>query len=233
MVVGPFSTFLSELRFAGDESCVTWSLPCHPLIDFPSNNNNITDRKLGPKHSLTIMEPSPAKPQLYCHTIDSTNASDDAVEQLFNLSTAVFEEFPEEDENSSAGRTEPGSRVLSTWLSNIQHPSAIIAYITPNPTPNPPTALGVFFGVTRTQPEIGYELFHLRVAAVRSESRGLGIFPVLMDRIKRHARNCGHSEMTVCTYPKRFVKMYRILREHGWEEVGRRGNGAAVLKTSL
>jgi len=40
-----------------------------------------------------------------------------------------------------------------------------------------------------------------------------------MDKVKVHARNLGFQEITVCTYPNRFAKMYRILNENGWQEV--------------
>ncbi|KAF2171051.1 hypothetical protein M409DRAFT_19024 [Zasmidium cellare ATCC 36951] len=182
------------------------------------------------------------KPQLYCHVIDSSNYQDDpsAIEKLFNLSQDIFDTVPGEvpqeqldEEAKLPPETAPSSQ-LAAWHWGMAQPHAIIAYASTSPTPNPSTALAVFHGLPCLQPEIGYELFHLRVAAVKAESRGLGIFPMLMGRVQNHARECGWKEMTVITYPHRFVKMARILRSHGWKEMGIRERGPAFLfKISL
>ena len=40
-----------------------------------------------------------------------------------------------------------------------------------------------------------------------------------MDKAKAQAITLGYQEITVCTYPKTFLKMYRILSQNGWKEV--------------
>ncbi|KAK4506481.1 hypothetical protein PRZ48_000213 [Zasmidium cellare] len=148
----------------------------------------------------------------------------EAIAHFFALSQEVFSEFE---------RGNPPSSYLSTWETYIRHQDAMVAYTTLDPEPNPSKALGLFFSLPRTQSDIGYELPHLWIAAIKSEYRGLGMFPVLMDRVKQYARECGHKEMTVCTYPEQCVKMYRLLCQDGWEEISRTADGKALMKHAL
>lgn len=186
------------------------------------------------------MSSTESKPQIYCHIIDSTTAKADpsAIEHLFNLTQQIFDEVPwpypppAEAPNQSP-ETAPSSQ-LPAWQWGIQQPHALIAYASLSSSPDPSTAIGVFFALPCTQPEIGHEIFHLRVATVKAESRGLGIFPLLMAKMQTHARNCGFEEMTVNTFPERFTKMYRILKGNGWEEVAwRRGGQGVLMKIAL
>ena len=133
---------------------------------------------------------------------------DDLLRQLLALTISVFEpDTPAEDLT--------GACQLSAWEQHIQVPGAILFYAM-NSANQP---VGLFFAVPRTMPEIGHELLHIWAACVDPASRGLGLFPRLMDKVKAHAQNLGYPEITVCTYPNRFTKMYRILNQHEWEEV--------------
>lgn len=181
------------------------------------------------------MESTDPRSQIYCHTINSTTAKIDpsAIEHLFNLTQQIFDEVPwpyppPPEIPNQPPETAPSSQ-LPAWTWGIQQPHALIAYASLSPSPNPSTALGVFFALPCTQAEIGHEIFHLRVATVKAESRGLGIFPLLMGEMQRHARSCGFVEMTVNTFPERFTKMYRILQANGWKEVAWRLGGKGVL----
>lgn len=110
----------------------------------------------------------------------------------------------------------------------LQLPGAAVFYAT-NGT-NHSGVLGFFFLIPRTAPEIGIELPHIWLAGVHPDSRGLGVFPFLMQHTIEHARDSlAATEMTVCTYPRRFTQMYRILSQHGWEEVAWREEGVKVL----
>ncbi|KAF2171370.1 hypothetical protein M409DRAFT_18486 [Zasmidium cellare ATCC 36951] len=166
------------------------------------------------------MGSAPPKPQIYCHTIDRNNSTEEAIASFFALGQEVFSKFE---------RGNPPSSHLSTWGNYIQIEDAMVAYTTQEPEPNPSKALGLFFSLPRTHSQVGYELPHIWIAAVKEPYRGLGMFPILMNRVKQHARECGHREMTVCTYPERMEKMYRLLRQDGWDEIGRTENGAKVV----
>ena len=150
--------------------------------------------------------------QLTCHQITSKHQSPEAYQSILDMCRSIFSpNTPVEDL--------PRYYQLSEWDSHISMPNSVIFYMT-NPASNPPSRpIGFFFAVPRTQPEIGHELLHISLAGVDPESRGLGIFPLLMEKVKEHARSHGYPEMTVCTFPGRFEKMYRILGSNGWEEV--------------
>ena len=148
--------------------------------------------------------------KLQCEQITSSEPRLEVLRELQELSVAIFSPyFPATLHNHP-------SFYFSEWQSRLTLPNSIVFYAT---TPMSGKPLGFFFAHPRTQPEIGHELFHIWLVGVDPNSRGLGIFPLLMDRMKQHARDCGYSELTICTRPKQFDKMYRILCEHGWQEV--------------
>lgn len=143
--------------------------------------------------------------ELTCHQILSQQDSLETFRKLLALSISIFDpETPESDL--------PSQHQLSTWEDHIALPGSGIFYVTNSAS----QLLGFFFAVPRTQPEIGHELLHIWLAGVSPASRGLGIFPLLTEKVKQHAKLLGYREMTVCTYPSRFDKMYRILSKNGW-----------------
>lgn len=150
--------------------------------------------------------------------ITSENLSDEALVPLFTLSQEVF---------SAPGDDQRSSHQLEAWRGYLQQQGAVLLYATSSDLPRKP--LGLLFIQPRTAPEIGYSLPHIWIAAVDPESRGKGIFAMLMQRAIEHVRELKEKEMTVCTYPARFKKMYRILQQTGWKEVARRENGDKVL----
>lgn len=162
--------------------------------------------------------------QLLCHRITSAEPRTDILRDLQQLSVSVFQPYFQETAQ------EHPSFDFSVWEYHITLPNAVVFYATTSTSSQP---LGFFFGIPRTQPEIGHELFHIWVVAVEPNSRDLGIFPLLMDQIKQHARGCGYREMTICTRPRQFHKMYRILGKHGWEEVTWRKEEDGVLQQVL
>lgn len=171
------------------------------------------------------MEPQ-SQNSLYCHTLTSETATDQNLQPISTLSNAVF------DDDLNPNEPVHPAHSLYHWKSNIAHPHSIVIYASSGSSASPP--LGFFFAMPRIQPDIGKELLHLWLAAIDPFSRGLGIFPFLMRQLREHAQHCGYSEMTVCTYPKRFGKMYRILKKHGWEEVAWLIEGEKILmKISL
>ena len=129
--------------------------------------------------------------------------------KLLALAISVFEVTTPEHEL-------PHHAQLSTWGELLRVPDAIIFYATNNSG----QPIACFFVVPRTQELIGYELLHIWNACVQPESRGLGLFPALLEKVKAYAIERGQQEITVCTYPATFCKMYRILSQNGWEEVG-------------
>ncbi|KAF7186339.1 hypothetical protein HII31_12414 [Pseudocercospora fuligena] len=152
------------------------------------------------------------------NAITAENLSDDALIPLFTLSQGVF---------SSPGDDQRPSHRLEAWRGSLQQQGAILLYATSSDSPRKP--LGLLFIQPRTAPEIGHSLPHIWIAAVDPESRGQGIFALLMQRAVKHVRELEEKEMTVCTYPARFKKMYRILQQTGWKEVAWRENGDQVL----
>lgn len=156
------------------------------------------------------MAPKSPDPPITIKALTSQCMDDTLLQKILALSTAVFEPDTPKDQL-------PPSSQPSVWEENIRQPGAALFYATsPTDTDQP---AGCFFIFPRTMPEIGRELPHIWIACVDPASRGLGIFPRLMERAKAHARELGFGELTVCTYPQRFTKMYRILNQHGWREV--------------
>ena len=148
--------------------------------------------------------------QLRCGQITSAKPDPDVLRQLQELSVTVFSPyFP-------TTKHDHPSFDLSVWQHRITLPNAVVFYATTSTSSQP---LGFFFAIPRTQPEIGQELLHIWLVAVDPGSQGLGIFPLLLERMKEHAGSCGYQQMTICTRPKQFHKMYRILGENGWQEV--------------
>lgn len=154
--------------------------------------------------------------QLACHQLTHNDTASAALEEAFGLSQSVFAELQDSQRPSND---------LSQWKTLLQLPGAAVFYATRT---NASQVLGFFFLIPRTAPEIGVELPHIWIAAVHPASRGLGIFPLLMHHAVKHARGIA-PQLTVCTYPERFTQMYRILKQHGWEEVARREEGKKVL----
>lgn len=152
------------------------------------------------------------------HAITADNATDDELSNGLELCRSVFA-YP--------GDSERSSHQLGPWQQYIQQSESVLLLATHGSAFERP--LGLIFVVLRAAPEIGVSLPHIWLAGVEAESRGLGLFVALMDRAVEHASSHGHKEMTVCTYPARFEKMYRILQQTGWQEVARREGGQKVL----
>lgn len=149
-----------------------------------------------------------ARSELKLGEITSQQQDEEMLRKLLALSTSIFDpDTPEKDLSPS--------NWLSNWKANLEVPGAALIYVKDADM----RPFGFFFTYPRTIEGIGYELLHIWVACVDPAYRGLGIFPLLMDKAKNHARELGYGEISVVTYPKRFTQMYRILTKHGWEEV--------------
>jgi GNAT superfamily N-acetyltransferase len=148
------------------------------------------------------------RPEVIYGEITSQQQDAELFRKTLALSRSIFEP-------DTAEQDRPPTSQLSTWEKHIELPGSKLILAT-NSSHQP---VGFFFVVPRTHPEIGYELPHIWIACVDTASRGLGIFPHLTNKVKAHAMNLGYQEITVCTYPEVFPKMYRILRQHGWKEV--------------
>jgi GNAT superfamily N-acetyltransferase len=156
---------------------------------------------------------SPNRSPLKCHEISTADQDEQAFTQLRRLCKDIFD--PEVANEELAHHSQ-----LEVWTKHIEHEDSKVFYATNTASETPDHPIGFLFVVPRTQPEIGYELLHIWIAAVDPATRGLGVFPLLMEQVVGHARSCGYSEITVCTYPDRFTTMYRILQKNGWELVG-------------
>jgi GNAT superfamily N-acetyltransferase len=142
----------------------------------------------------------------------------DMFKKLLALSISIFEPDKPEAERSQACQ-------LSNWQELLSRPESILFYAL-NAVQHP---IGFFFVESRIHPEVGYRLPHVWIACVDPKSRGLGLFPRLMEKTKAHATGLGYAEITVCTYPQRFTKMYRILCQNGWQKVCWLQEGEKVL----
>ncbi len=147
--------------------------------------------------------------------------------RLLNLARHVFQP------TATTAELEP-SMHRKLWEENMARAKACISYAVNTVSPDPEQPIGLFFNFPRTEPDIGRELLHIWLAAVDPASSGMGVFPLLLTADKEHARRCGYGELTVCTYPGRFEKMYRILRANDWQEVSwPRENEKVLMKTSV
>ncbi|KAG9775176.1 hypothetical protein KCU88_g5156, partial [Aureobasidium melanogenum] len=84
---------------------------------------------------------------------------------------------------------------------------------------SPPIAFVFAIPRTDSDPSIPSPTLHIWLAGVSEQARGTGVFAALMAEVEQHARQ-DRSEvkvMSVCTYPKRFGKMFAILQRQGWE----------------
>lgn len=152
---------------------------------------------------------------LQFYQLSAAEPNPEMLSKLQGLSMSIFSEaFP-------ASRDNHPSFQLSEWQRRLCLPNAIIFYVTSSSG----RPLGFFNAIPKVQPEIGYELFHVWLTAFDPSVRGLGAFPMLMDRVKEHARRSGYQELTICTRPRKFPHMYRILGKNGWEEVAWRNDG--------
>ncbi|KAL2412523.1 hypothetical protein ABEF91_000277 [Exophiala dermatitidis] len=83
--------------------------------------------------------------------------------------------------------------------------------------------IGFIFAIPRTDsdPSIPSPTLHIWLAGVSAQARGTGVFAALMAEVEQHARRDENESrvkvMSVCTYPKRFGKMFAILQRQGWE----------------
>jgi GNAT superfamily N-acetyltransferase len=134
------------------------------------------------------MEVHSPVPQLICHQLESVQQDPEIFKQVYQLSRTVFDPDTPDDQLPIHHRQE-------RWEEEIAFPNSSIFYVTNDVSETPGQPIGFFFALPRVQPEIGYELLHIRLAAVTTSSRGLGVFPLLMLKVTEHARNCGYKEM--------------------------------------
>jgi GNAT superfamily N-acetyltransferase len=64
---------------------------------------------------------------------------------------------------------------------------------------------------------------------VTEQARGAGIFAALMMTVEQHARIYDIQELSVCTYPGKFGKMFAILQKTGWKVWAWMEGGEKVL----
>ena len=187
----------------------------------PSGLSLATSRFLPPPSHRIYSRFSPNEmhgKQIFCHKLGSQDAAHEALTHVFALSKRTF--AAKEDEHRPSNQ-------LSEWQKHLRRDGSAVLYVTDSENKDVP--LGFVFVLLRTAPELDIELPHIWLAAVDPASRGSGVFALLMQQATQHARNAGAQSMTVCTYPKRFERMYAVLQQHGWQEMARRENGEKVL----
>ena len=166
------------------------------------------------------MENLHPNPEMACHQIATIEQDPLVYDKLYGLYETVFTPY--------TSATEPDNmQSKDYWGRELPLPNASIFYAVNASQVGEP--VGLLFCVPRTHAEIGHELLHIRVAAVLPSYRGYGIFPFLLDEVKQYARSTGYSEISICTFPSRFEKMYPILCSNGWELVTWLNDGEKVL----
>ncbi|PPJ53599.1 hypothetical protein CBER1_00443 [Cercospora berteroae] len=156
--------------------------------------------------------------QIFCHKLGPQDAADEALTHVFALSKKTF---------AATEDAHRASNQLSEWQKHLRRDGSGVLYVTHAKSQDVP--LGFVFVLLRTAPELGIELPHIWLAAVDPASRGSGVFALLMQQATQLAQSTDAQSITVCTYPKRFERMYAVLQQHGWQEMARRENGEKVL----
>lgn len=195
--------------------------------------------------STQMGEPAQSSPDIQLHKLSSASPKDQ-IACILELSRTIFE-----PENSTP--TQPQLQ-LSTWLDRLSRKDACLIYAASTSTPTtPPTTLpashqtthptspdthtrplGFFCSYPNTTSELNNVVtFHIWIAGIHPSSRARGIFPLLLEATKSHARERGYTTMTVCTYPERFTRMWDVLRRTGWEVVAEKEGGKVLLKIAL
>lgn len=153
--------------------------------------------------------------------------------EAHRLARLVFE--PDVPENTSP---EHRNMDLDLWRERLSSKHADILYIvrvdtepdqqvpsatTTAPatsTANPTPILAISLNYPRTRDNLSS--YHIFISAVHPSARGQGLFSILLDATKEHARSRGYEVLTVSTVPERFERMFEILT--------RKGSGWSVVK---
>ncbi len=162
-------------------------------------------------------------PEITLAEMTSQTLDAELFRKLLALSRSVFEPGVQEQD------LQQSPSYLSTWKEHIERSNSKLIYAL-DESHQP---VGLFFVELEKHTEIGHELPYIWIACVDPNSRGLGIFPRLMDKFKAYAKGLGYREITVITYPEEYTKMYRILSQHGWEEVARPKPVQVLLKLTI
>lgn len=150
----------------------------------------------------------------------TASATDEEVRRVMRLSAEVFHFVP----------GDPNTHIsFDYWRQQLSLPGANIVYV--SRLSDPDKLLGFFFNFPRSYEEFEGETLFIWLAGVAADARGLGIFPMLLEKTVDYARALGYPLLSVNTVPSVFKQMFRILESNGWEVVSWKGSdiGPKVL----
>ncbi|KAI5369886.1 Putative acyl-CoA N-acyltransferase [Septoria linicola] len=157
---------------------------------------------------------------LICRELTSTRNTTQVLANILDLSNSIFAASCEAVASESIARP---STQASEWQRRLELPGSIILYVTSDDgSACSAHIIGFLFVHLKSHPESGSlsPLPHIWLAGVDPLSRGSGVFPLMLKHASNHARTAlGADAMTVCTYPRRFARMYEILKRTGWKDV--------------
>ncbi|KAL2423277.1 hypothetical protein ABEF95_003306 [Exophiala dermatitidis] len=180
-----------------------------------------------------------SKVKFAIHLIPAGDVSPSSIQPILDLSNRIFDTARSPPTHHSS--IEVWRERLSPPPPGSGLPAPILVYATAtegwksesssSTTNNDPTGhddhvgspIGFIFAISRTDPDpsIPSPTLHIWLAGVSEEARGTGVFAALMAEVEQHARRDENESrvkvMSVCTYPKRFSKMFAILQRQGWE----------------
>lgn len=164
--------------------------------------------------------PTP-KPEIQIHQLETAEQDPLAFDKIHHLYETVFAPY-----TPHIRGYDPSRQSKTAWPEQLASPNASIFYATLSSSREP---IGFLFSTPRTFEEIGVELLHVKLAAVLSSSQGLGVFPMLMEEVKKWGVKGGYGALTICTFPNTFDRMFPILCKNGWEVVAWLDEGEKVL----
>lgn len=157
---------------------------------------------------------------LVVHSLDAS-ASKGTIEPILSLSNKIFN-------TASSSPTDHSS--LDEWHKRLSQPTSVLLYARDsNPSSTEGRPVGFIFSHPKSDSSLPSQTLHIWLAGVAEQARGTGIFAALMMAIEQHARRHGVHELSVCTYPGKFGKMFTILQKTGWKVRAWLEDGEKVL----
>ncbi|KAJ9502596.1 hypothetical protein LTR96_005717 [Exophiala xenobiotica] len=157
---------------------------------------------------------------LVVHSLDAS-ASKTTIEPILSLSDQIF---------NTAASSPTHHSSLDEWHKRLSLPSSVLLYARDtSPSSTEGRLVGFMFAHTKTDSSLPCQILHIWLAGVTEQARGTGIFAALMMAVEQHARKHDIQELSVCTYPGKFGKMFAILQKTGWKVWAWMEGGEKVL----
>jgi GNAT superfamily N-acetyltransferase len=124
--------------------------------------------------------------------------------------------------------------LLDEWHKRLSLPSSVLLYARDTGTPSTEEGpVGFILAHPKNGSTLPSQTLHIWLAGVTEQARGAGIFAALMMAFEQHARKHDIQELSVCTYPGKFAKMFAILQKTGWKVWAWMEGGEEVLMIKI